>query len=580
VFNTLSESQRKIVFEKEGKFVVRACPGSGKTYSVAARLAHLISDWKQEHQGIAVISFTNAAWQEIQRQINNHFQIEGHIRHPHFLGTIDSFINHYIFLPFGHLIMGCNKRPVLVGEPHGSWSSGRYERDYDRYFDLVSFGARDEPVFPKINGLFHFGYTKFYKKDGTESKHSQNIRNVKTKFWDMGYATQRDANYFAMKILKKFPVVAKSITIRFPVLIIDEAQDTSEVQMEIIDYLIDNGLSNIMLVGDPDQAIFEWNDAKPQLFKDKMEKWSGNSIILNENRRSSQNICDCTCRLSSLEETSNAINDDVKECQFIPAVTIYKLEQITDIIDQFKSLCHDYDIEITPEKVAVIYRSKKFFNFITGIKEITPNEYPWHDDDPHCKDFAKGKYLFDNGEFKKSFDLILKAVIKKVDGSNYCSLKDVEKVVENYGFVKIRKDIFGIINLLHTTNYSVGDWVNGANNAFKDNNIKLELQIKNAGYNTSFNDHFGTINKQITETEYKLGTIHSVKGETFEAVLVMLKQKGIGSYYKTMLKNNVQIQDNEELRIVYVGITRPRKLLLLAVPDQENKSAWEGRLMN
>jgi len=134
--------------------------------------------------------------------------------------------------------------------------------------------------------------------------------------------------------------------------------------------------------------------------------------------------------------------------------------------------------------------------------------------------------------------------------------------------------------LLYIDNYSVGDWVNGANNAFKDNNIKLELQIKNAGYNTSFNDLFGTINKQITETEYKLGTIHSVKGETFEAVLVMLKQKGIGSYYKTMLKNNVQIQDNEELRIVYVGITRPRKLLLLAVPDQENKSAWEGRLMN
>lgn len=580
MFDTLSESQRKIVFEKEGKFVVRACPGSGKTYSVAARLAHLISDWKQEHQGIAVISFTNAAWQEIQRQINNHFQIEGHIRYPHFLGTIDSFINHYIFLPFGHLIMGCNKRPVLVGEPHGSWNSGRYELDYDRYFDLVSFGARDELVFPKINGLFHFGYTKFYKKDGTESKHSQNVRDAKTKFWKMGYATQQDANYFAMKILKKFSAVAKSITIRFPVLIIDEAQDTSEVQMEIIDYLIDNGLSNIMLVGDPDQAIFEWNDAKPQLFKDKMEKWAGNSIILNENRRSSQNICDFTCRLSSLEETSNAINDDVKECQFIPVVTTYNLEQIADIIDQFKSLCHDYDIEITPEKVAIIYRSKNIFNSITGIKEIASTEYPWHDDDPHCKDFAKGKYLFDNGDLKKGFDLILKAVIKKIDGSNYCSSKDIEKAAEEYGFIKIRKDIFEIINLLPTTNCSVGSWVNGANNAFKDNNIKLELQIKSAGYNTSFNDIFGTSNKQITETEYKLGTIHSVKGETFEAVLVMLKQKGIGSYYKTMLKNNVQIQDNEELRIVYVGITRPRKLLLLAVPDQENKAAWEGKLMN
>ena len=50
--------------------------------------------------------------------------------------------------------------------------------------------------------------------------------------------------------------------------------------------------------------------------------------------------------------------------------------------------------------------------------------------------------------------------------------------------------------------------------------------------------------------------------------------------YKTMLNNNIQISDEEELRIVYVGITRPRQLLLLAVPDEENKAAWETRLFD
>ena len=45
MFDTLSEAQQKVVFEKEGKFVVRACPGSGKTYSVAARLAARMSKW-------------------------------------------------------------------------------------------------------------------------------------------------------------------------------------------------------------------------------------------------------------------------------------------------------------------------------------------------------------------------------------------------------------------------------------------------------------------------------------------------------------------------------------------------------
>ncbi|HYX05967.1 MAG TPA: UvrD-helicase domain-containing protein, partial [Bacteroidales bacterium] len=88
-FESLSDKQKEIVFEKEGKFVVRACPGSGKTYSVAARFARLLKDWKFSHQGIAVISFTNVAWQEIESYLHNIFNIHTPIQHPHFLGTID-----------------------------------------------------------------------------------------------------------------------------------------------------------------------------------------------------------------------------------------------------------------------------------------------------------------------------------------------------------------------------------------------------------------------------------------------------------------------------------------------------------
>ena len=65
MFRTLSDNQREIVFNKSGKFVVRACPGSGKTYCVSARLARLIHNWEKKHERIAVLSFTNVAWQEI-----------------------------------------------------------------------------------------------------------------------------------------------------------------------------------------------------------------------------------------------------------------------------------------------------------------------------------------------------------------------------------------------------------------------------------------------------------------------------------------------------------------------------------
>ncbi len=145
MFSTLSDSQKEIVFNKSGKFVVRACPGSGKTYCVGARLARLIHAWGKDHEGIAVLSFTNVAWQEIEKKCSEKFNI-GKISYPHFLGTIDSFVNKYIFLPFGHLILGCKGRPTLVGEPHGTWSGGKYDRDPNKHFDICSFDIEDNLI--------------------------------------------------------------------------------------------------------------------------------------------------------------------------------------------------------------------------------------------------------------------------------------------------------------------------------------------------------------------------------------------------------------------------------------------------
>ena len=143
MFETLSHKQREIVFDKSGKFVVRACPGSGKTFCVSARLARLILGWQKEYEGIAAVSFTNVAWQEIEKKYSEEFQLGDRISFPHFLGTIDSFINKYIFLPYGHLVLKCKGRPTLVGEPHGIWT-GKYFSD--SLFDNISY---------KIDGSFY-----------------------------------------------------------------------------------------------------------------------------------------------------------------------------------------------------------------------------------------------------------------------------------------------------------------------------------------------------------------------------------------------------------------------------------------
>ena len=558
----LSEKQKETVLKPRGKFVVRACPGSGKTYSVAARLAHKISNWESKYQGIATLSFTNIAWQEIEKQVSD-FGTRTPIDYPHFLGTIDSFVNRFIFLPFGHLVMNCKSRPILVGEPHGSWSGKNF---YEGLFDNISYD---------VNGEYYALNERRMRKDWRDNHH---ITNAKTRLIRRGYANQADANYFAMKILETYENATKAIVHRFPVFIIDEAQDTSEIQMKIIDLLIENGLEEIVIVGDPDQAIFEWNEAKPKLFIDKHEEWGDNNPPpLNENRRSSQAICDFTFKLSSLKEPSESIDEEVKDFNFKPQIWSYGTQKLNTIVEQFISLCSNNNIEINQNNVAVIYRSKDIFNEITGITKV---EIPWKDGDKYTKNFAKGKYLYERGDLRGGFEYIEKALITKEYNLSFCAQKNIEESIEQNGFTQHRRLVHQIIDSLPKTNCTLLEWVSKTNELFKEDGFDITLAIKAKNGNITFEEIFTKNNPQLTGINYKLGTIHSVKGETFEAVLVILKRRGgIGKYYKKLITENVGIEDNEELRIVYVGVTRPRKLLVLAVPDND-KQSWETKFLN
>jgi len=561
MFETLSDKQREIVFAKSGKFVVRACPGSGKTYCVGRRLARLILSWKKEYEGIAVLSFTNVAWQEIEKKFTEEIQIGSKISYPHFLGTIDSFINKFIFLPHGHLILQCKDRPVLVGEPHGIWT-GKYFSD--SLFDNISY---------KIDGSFYAINDRIMPQNWSNNT---NIIRSKKNINKGGFATQSDANYFAMKILEKFPQIAKSIALRFPFLIVDEAQDTSDIQMKIIDLLIENGLNEVMLVGDPDQAIFEWNDARPDLLIQKFEEWE-NSIVLNENRRSSQLICNSTFGISSLAEKSVSVSGEVKDFEHQPRVILYN-NNLPEILTAFIAECKLNGIEVSEKTTSIIYRSKNLINQITGIPEVPFGSSPWTTHDNYTKDFAKGKFLYDRGDFKRGFKAIEKAILKQEGSLPFCSMETVDSRIEKIGFINFKSQIFEFINILPKTDVTLGNWITATNNILKEKNVNFQLSIAKAGKNYSFQQIFLNENEKVIERDYRLGTVHSVKGETFDATLLILKTKGIGKAYKTLLNRNISISESEELRIAYVGITRLRKILVIAVPDQDNKTAWENKL--
>jgi superfamily I DNA/RNA helicase len=575
----LTEKQKDIE-NQDGIFVVKACAGSGKTIAVAARFANLYKSWKYTNRGIAVLSFTNVAWKEIEKFLFTEFRIEEKASniYPHFLGSIDSFINRYLFLPFGHIIMNCEDRPEFTGPPYNDWDPVN-DKNAPYYF-----GERECNSSCKIN---NFSYNVNHElQDFSTRPHfpncgcsHQNCKRVKEQLYRNGYATQLDANYFAMRILEKYNAITKALVYRFPVLMLDEAQDTSEVQMKIIDLLIEKGLKEVMFIGDSDQAIYEWRTAKPQLFVEKSERY--HTIPLNESLRSSQKICDFIQNLSSLDYKIRAINDEVKDFDFVPEIWGYNEDCYDEIIENFIGLCREREIELNNENIAILARSEDLLKKISGITSNVPQS-PWKD--IFTKEIAKSKYLYINGNYYKGFNSLEKAVFKKIKDSPIVNENDKKTFIDRYGFKKWRKDIGNIMCKIPETNCKLGDWVEITKASLKDIEIlnPLEIKIKGGIYkkiynNLSFDELFKTESKQVKKEEYILGTIHSVKGETFEAVLLILKERTTGGKYIKLLSED--INNCEELRNVYVAITRPKKILVIAVPKKD-KVGWGNKFYN
>ena len=114
-----------------------------------------------------------------------------------------------------------------------------------------------------------------------------------------------DISKFAIKLLKENNNLRDEIKKYYKEIMIDEYQDTSDIEEEFIS-LIDN--NNIYMVGDIKQSIYRFRNANPNIFKNKYDKYQKNDggikIDLNKNFRSRDNV------LNSINEIFNHLMDD------------------------------------------------------------------------------------------------------------------------------------------------------------------------------------------------------------------------------------------------------------------------------
>lgn len=563
--------EQKGFLASEGNIILHACPGSGKTAVVAQKLISYIRGWSLVHQGVATLSFTNVASEEIEKQIQDLAFGNLTIDYPHYVGTLDSFINNFILLRFGYNLWNQTLRPkILMGNTLApSFSYWKNECHKCKYVNDVS--------------NFRWGIDgKLYYKKQIVNCQTKNARGnnpcfeYKKMMQKKGLLFQSEVAGFAHELLKKDPRIAEALAARFPVVIVDEAQDTSEEQMAVLDLLRQAGVESMFLVGDPDQSIYEWRDASPEYFVEKMNSDNWKTLRLTANFRSSQLICNATKLFSNSlkgRESSLAIGCSSNYKQR-PVLLLYNGDINTiraTLIDKFLALCKENNIEPNYKKVAIVTRSK----VSTTISSL------WKTKEVEL--FAHASYEWMSGFRKKAYELCEKALfillIDEFDNIEISIEHEIEKLM-SYDYWRLI--VIDMLTNLPEANQSVKSWVHQMQEVLSHFLLVIGFEIRDKRkvsdiIKTKARDQNVPDFKDLSIniffeskifSNYTLSSVHGVKGETYSALMLLIEStKG---YTLTPSFLNAGNLDEELMRVAYVAMTRPKKLLVVAMPNSKN----------
>lgn len=252
------DDDRIAILESMRSIDVQACPGSGKTTLIAAKLMLLAKKWPLSGQGICVLSHTNVAKDEIIERLKQSKTPEAQrlLSYPHFIGTIQEFVGKFLAFPLLRACQiyinqvdtdACVERLASKISPT---AKAYLKKNHKRPNELYDFNLKyeDAVLSCEVPG---------FKKESPSASY-KNLKNVRKQLIKNGYLFYRDVFIFAKIALAKNTNLASIMQKRFPVVFIDEMQDTQKFQDEVLQqtFPLDNASVIVQRFGDPDQAIF------------------------------------------------------------------------------------------------------------------------------------------------------------------------------------------------------------------------------------------------------------------------------------------------------------------------------------
>jgi len=532
-----NDGQKKVI--NHWKSVdIQACPGSGKTTTLAAKLIILAEKLpKNFERGICVITHTNVAVEEINEKLGAYAKF--YSSYPNHFGTIQSFVNKFLAIPAYKNIY--KHSPAIVDED-------TYRREIKKIPILKGtlnlLEAKKEDIGQIVFNRHNFDISKNIDSDKafeikglkplTLEKHYKNILLAKNTMLKEGYMTYEEAYSFAFRYLREYPIIKNFVAKRFPFVFIDEMQDMEIHQSDIINDLFNATNCVIQRIGDINQSIFT---------QSKLIKWNPSTtddLQLYESNRISDNIVQIIKDVCVSPQSTMTGRTNTKPIK--PAVIVFNNGNIHQVKDVFGKLILQHGLS-TKKKIKCVGSR------IGLTTELNLNSY-WQELNRKKEKIEFGNLI--------SYVEYIKHKIKNTQNVKNVRKIFIELICKSLKICKIKNPITGFYftpfsllqylisecesSTINDINTRIANWIlkiRNGNNIICDLNdfIKEIIGCFGASINSDLNTflidtHIDKCDENQASQIYKFtdgdsevnmtfDTIHKVKGETHVATLYL-----------------------------------------------------------
>ncbi|APJ02594.1 ATP-dependent helicase [Silvanigrella aquatica] len=610
ILKSLNEEQKKAVTSSHGALLVLAGAGTGKTKVITSRIAWMIHDGIRP-ESIVAVSFTNKAAKEMQARLCS--MIGEKAARKVELSTFHSFALKILRQYHNEFNLQKNFSIADENESLNLLRESIKEHNLEEILSLQS--AAQKISFYKDNLFTNEDFNKqknvFDGKIISKLFHSYNRRLRLFNLVDFD-----DIVYLTVLGFKNNPILLKTVQEAFSFLMVDEYQDTSFSQFQLI-CMLSSKSRNVCVVGDDDQSIYSWRGARPSIISDFLKTFpEARKVTLEQNYRCSPNILNAAN--SVIRENTERLGKELwSEQPNLHPVVIQSCENERDealyVTENIESLKRNQP-QLNYENIAILVRSNSQSIPIEQVFIEKKIPYTIHGGTP----------FFDRKEVRDLFSY-LKLAYNPNDMNSLFRIMNIpargigistlEKIKEQY--IKNKKNqsqdtIISTIQKLSHTHKGISEFVNYWNafgeklknserkvdisSALRDcyENIGLKKDILMSSANMQIaqfrmdivNRVLQVIEKLDLETEslesvidalhldktrfdiaqettnkVQVMTIHSSKGLEFPYVFLIGVEDGILPHEKSLdLESGIQ----EERRLFYVAITRAKYRLFIS----------------